>query len=354
VEWPGDADAQNRLSLSLMAGTAQFDLVNFYAGELYTYMTAGLLQDLNEFPELREAFDNPNLMGGVKNSCTYIDGTLFGVVSYVYYNSYVVNRALFEKLRLDIPDVSWSYDDYYQLALSIQDKALAGEAYLCTWYNDSPFQKPDHATTSRNGYQPAFNTSEYIEWVRKTAEIPKSLLWVDREMPSQERMTFVNGDNILLWQGAFSDIFLYTMPESMDYKKTFSDEVYQNTVVLPWPEYWPTDSNGNYLCMTTNANNTNMAKDFLLAFLDEDYQRENAVQIALYKDLTRYNRLGALPDSLKRLIENQMTRETENLFLLGMWDYVDNEVDFRYASGEWSIEDCANALQREAEKRMNG
>ena len=292
--------------------TTDRDLVRLLSGEIevdiipateskYIYYHAGLARDLAQFPNIVAALDNPQLLEGVKENSMNPDGTIFGVPSRVQYRGYIVNEALFKKLRLTPPTPDWTVDDYYQLAKTVAGlRATGADVYLEAKVDMTIYGKPGQrlytgltalpewsGLNSSNGYAVRIDTPEMVEYVKKSREIYELFPFYNLTPHSGDDYAIAKrGENILLWDIRVSDVI-----DLLALRTPLVPENGASPRTLPGPR----DMYGNrisrfddYLAIYAKAQNSQDAALFIAEFLDEGYQFEHARSMWLFRDFSRY------------------------------------------------------------------
>lgn len=128
-EYPAGDDYDTALTADLSAGAAPDIFVVKYLKNYVTFAEGGTLLDISDVAgELDPATGGlePMVVDGVTYAVPYRQDSWL-----LYYN-----KALFEKAGVDLPDGSWTWDDYadaaVQLTAGIDESSVTG-AYLHSW-----------------------------------------------------------------------------------------------------------------------------------------------------------------------------------------------------------------------------
>lgn len=117
----------DKINTQIAANNAP-DVINVAADRLYEYARSGVLAPLDDFtPEPLDigTFSEPLLNQGI------VDGELVGIPVAQAMMGVVVDKTGFEEIGLDVPDGTWTWDEYFDTATEIHevsDGALYGAA----------------------------------------------------------------------------------------------------------------------------------------------------------------------------------------------------------------------------------
>ena len=351
-----DEDPLGEALEALASGAISADLVVFDDVYLHRFTARSLLRDLDEFPALKKTADNPALLDGIARFCR-ADGAFHMVPLNLAYTGFVINTALFERLGLAVPDKSWTYDDYYDLALrSRQD--LNGDGRPDTWLayveDNSAFRfiNPVYGAAVSGGYALLYDTPEFMDYMKKAEElrelgvfyIPGAHPDADTAEEMERLMTEeMRGEDKLMYPIYFWDLHGYRA------------EDWEELLVLPLPKRVVDGSRlgGITLGLHAGAGQSALAANFIAEFLSEDYQRAHATEMQLYGDIGKYEKMKNFSPSVVEWLEYS-ARDCYNFAMpVGLAGWMNTELYPRLASGVLSLEECAAEIRREAEARMN-
>jgi len=341
-------------ALQLLSGELDVDIITDIARYYYT---AGIFRDLSEFPAIVQALNNPELLDGVRTNCMAPDGSIYGVPFSARYQICLLNMPLFDKLGMMPPSADWTLYDYYELAQKVVKLNRDGpsQAYLrrnnCT--DESPPNMYDAfglmiynnllnvGFNSANGYQPRFDTQEMIGLIKMGKELYD--IFPYKFSTSQSQID----DECLLWPvDIYNNWFSYF---------NLTDEQKAMPAVP-----FPLDIYGNrasalqrYFSIYTLAKNPDDAALFIAEFLDEQYQRENAEMLQLYRDTSRYSKLLGVPQEIENIIIT-LTKDNAHWAFTNVFLELSHELEDAYFRGEVSDEEYAKALQKGVEQRIMG
>jgi len=274
---------------SLRDGNMNADLIILDTFFMADFVDNGLLTDLNG-TTIGEMLDNQELLDGVRRLCEYGD-YLAGVPITIHYNGFAVNRVLLDKLGLDMPSMDWTYTDYYNIAQRISQSS-ENKYLIMPDRDEGTYINPLYGFDAANGSEPRFSTTGFIDYLRMGKEITDmGVFYVPGHFDYasfEELMDTRYGENILFTNILYSELHEYERAKFKDME------------ILPLPGIAGSSPyfGGTLMCLSSRPENRAAAEHFMLMFLSEEYQYENAFEMQIYRDKSKYTIMGAYSQSV--------------------------------------------------------
>lgn len=328
---------------NIKSGEISADIIIIDSSNIAPYLQADVLMDLSGEKAITQMLANEKLVDGLEKF--YLIGKkTIGIPAQIYYSGFVVNTPLFNKTGLNTPADGWDYEDFYELA----KQSIAFDEYylMCTERPMFTFINPWSGVNYSGGFTTIYNTAEYIKYMEMARELTNSGAYLspaDVTISSDEEyMELFWSENSFLYPFDYSDLHDFGgFPKRL-----------AGSTVLQAPRVVQQDVklNTQLFCVAADAKNKGAALDFLSGFIDEHYQRQNASEFMMYKDLYRYTNMHQYPASIESWMLDSVKNSTMAFLPVGLWDYMNDELYEKLENSLLSMEDCAQLMQKRADE----
>ncbi|MDR2569455.1 MAG: ABC transporter substrate-binding protein [Oscillospiraceae bacterium] len=271
----------------LLNGDKKADLIILNSYNMISFVQDGLIIDISQNEAIRAAFDNQEMMDGVKRLCSY-DDVIAGVPLNIHYQGLAVNQQLFDLLGIAPPSYEWTYDDLYILGQSLNQYNIESD-------NNTYLMMPER--TSCRYINPiygidmeqriaGFANQRFIDYMQKGKDLDEMKLFYYPDHlyinSMNDLLNLKYSENMLFHEVLYSELHDY---DNARFKDMF---------ILPLPQVmgYPPSFSAILLCISSNAENMDIAEHFLASFICEEYQYENAFEMQIYKDASKYSIMG--------------------------------------------------------------
>ena len=194
----------------LKSGVLQADLIlydSFFAEE---YLQKEILADMARYNSINQFINNPNLLDGIARQC-YLDGKIIGIPLNILFAGCIVDEELFAKIGASIPQYTWDYDDFYDIALMLNEynKTAETKGYLLA----SSREADQYANLRRGLHQgeesmSIINTPALVDYIKKAKAIEDMGLYLYPDHFEQQENSIFR-DDVLLYDIVYSDLHYY-------------------------------------------------------------------------------------------------------------------------------------------------
>jgi len=368
-------DENQRISLAMISGEMNLDLIVYSMSYQRHLIESGLLKNLNEYGALRAILANPNLLSGVQNVCEKADGFFSGFPLDVAYprNFYALNQALFEEHGIPMP----------ALGNSMADVAALGERYgrasKSAGNPDVYFLRqrpitgamfhfdPTSMLNADNGFTPAYDSQAFLDYMiasenpilyghnlkMDNSEWPD---WTEREkQPVLFEEFSVKMGNYIMTPSPYASPNSAKPPRwQMPYDRLEDFVFWAGKEEIPGIFTGFNLSESLMIGIAETAQNDDLAALFLAEFYDEAYQRANAKYALIYNDIKNHKHLARFPESFESATSYVYENYVQTYAIPRLQYWMNTELYPLYASGEITLEEVGQLLQKEALKRLKG
>jgi len=351
VESPPNDLGNETINLNILSGLIEADiLLNV---EKYLYKS-GVFKDLRNYPGIKQALANENLLEGVVANCVVPDGSIYFIPYDANYRCYYLNLSLFEELRIEPPKHDWTTFDFYDIAMLINEirsdvnqnvyvrEGLKLDKYKqFNGFGNTAGELISMSVNSKNDFIVRINTLDMIDLMVKGKTLYELYPYYTNK---KDTNFFV--ENVLMWE-------LSILKDSGKISGYYFNN--QKRKLVPEPE----NPGGNitslypYLSIYSLAKNPEDAALFINGFLDEDYQRQNARYLQLYKDYGRYVKMPLIPPECEEMIERLTKNTSYPIFSKHIIEFY-WDMEKKFYNDELTVEEYAEQLQKGFEQRLIG
>ncbi|HHV60630.1 MAG TPA: extracellular solute-binding protein [Clostridiaceae bacterium] len=269
-----------------MAGNKDMDIILIDSPFVTVLTKNNTITSLDGYQHVKEKFTY--MFDGIENLCMH-DDELIGVPATVSIEAWEANQELLENLKLELPDKSWSWYDFYEYAkLARKDINADGikDTYIIEGRKDSPPFLSQYNCTyiDLEKKKASFNNEEF-----------KNLLVLWKKMWDEDLVadggTFITPkikDNIVFCKCSLTlsmgDRAIIYPPALLGGQKSYPAQL-------------------KLLCITSFSEKKDLAAEFLSVFCSKEAQERTVITRALYKDFSIYRRDMLNPSSSEKNIE---------------------------------------------------
>ncbi len=260
---------KNHISTKLMSGDSDFDIFVIYLSDLNNLAKKNCLHVLNSYQNIMDSFDK--MFDGIKDLCSY-EGNVVAVPYLVGYQTWAVNEELLEKLDIELPEGSWTWDEFYEFAKTAR-KDIDGDGKADTY-----------ALQCDKAFAPflvSYNC-QYADFSKGIAsydnEVFKNLLRIWKKLWDENLVK--NGEYYNY--RPIDDVLFYTAHASLE----MGNRIHIYPPCIGEDMCYPTD--GEAFVINARSKNIDACIKFLDVYLQPEVQTINA-QVAFFKDPAPYS-----------------------------------------------------------------
>ena len=339
-----DTSRDQEIIEMVISGKYKADLLVYNSLQAYRYINAGIIEDLANYAVLEAAVNNSELLDGVSNIC-YHDGFYYGVPIQINYQGYIINKDLFNKFSLPLPEKEWTYDDYYNLAIeaSKQDAVQNKLAFLLSSERERfQFINVALGVNVLNGYNFNFNTIEFIDYMKKGYMLFTSGLYYQIDHNVLEPNNVLIDERFLL-----NTIYYDSLHDYKNKSELFKNQAIIHTPLTIQPGVY---TNSLMISIIKDTKNIEMAATLLNEFFNEEYQRQYASEMMLYKDKDRYEIMCMISDNIEEWIIDNTRYALTAIYPDELITWLDANIYDQLSSGAIDFKDCGSIIQNKAMK----
>ena len=359
-DWENGVNTDVQIAMALLSGQAELDVVAYDFNYRHYLTQTGLLKDLRQFPALQAFLENPNLLDGVRNVCENADGFFAGIPFEVeYFNDfYALDPELFARHNIPLPALGDSYEDVYAVGRQyLQAAKSTGRNDVYFFMEDRTNAataevfpvNPTFMLNAANQFTPSYDSQAYLDHLTDALNPQHHAFNLRNDRATlDEKLLFPRSGRLYLRDYFDRDMREVIPGDALEHYYFWAAKkqipgIFEGTVV-----------EGQMLGVAETSQHAELAASFLAEFFDETYQRENAKCSLLYKDIASYRHLSAFPESFEACTSYMYQNYVEFYAIPGLWGYMNADLYPLYASGEITLEEVGQLLQKEALKRLKG
>jgi len=301
-------------------GEIQADLIIMSTSSIASFLNDGIIADLSLFESVKPHIDNPNIFDEVIRLCMY-DDRIAGIPLNIFYSGLAINEELFAKVETAPPTAGWSYDDYYELALIVNEynKTAATRVYMLLPSRTAEnYAAVTRGFDLKNNYKPLFNTAEFVDYLRKAKAVDDMGLYYYPDHIAfssfEDAINAKYGDNLLFHEIIYADLHNYSSVKFID----------KNIIPAPTIMGQQPYADAVLLCLSANPINSKIAESFIAGFLSEEYQYKNAFEMQIYRDVNKYDILSTYSPQTIEWIRTVTETYCALILPLDVWDWINS------------------------------
>ena len=161
-------------------------------------------------PSINLSTPPKKLLDGIARQC-YLDGKIIGIPLNILFAGCIVDEELFAKIGASVPQYTWGYDDFYDIALMLNEynKTAETKGYLLA----SSREADQYANLRRGLYQgeesmSIINTPALVDYIKKAKAIEDMGLYLYPDHFEQQENSIFR-DDVLLYDIVYFDLHYY-------------------------------------------------------------------------------------------------------------------------------------------------
>ena len=367
--------SDQRIALAVISGEMNLDLIVYSIDYQHHLVESGLLKNLNEYGGLRGILASPNLLSGVRNVCENADGFFAGFPLDVGYprNLCALNQALFDEHGIPMPALGDSMADVMALGERYGRASKSAGNPDVYFFRQRPKMDdlfnfdPTNMLNADNGFTPAYDSQAFLDYMiarENPILYEHNLHMEDSSWPDwteREKQPVLFEEETLNMSSYFPAPSPYAPPGSahisrwlIPYDRLEDFAFWAFKEEIPGI-YTGLDLEGcQMIGVAETAQNDDLAALFLAEFYDEAYQRANAKYALIYNDIKNHKHLARFPESFESATSYIYENYVETYAIPGLFYWMNIDLYPLYASGEITLEEVGQLLQKEALKRLKG